>query len=237
MTAGERDDDRQRRERGKPTRAVASSEIWDAVATAAKLKPAVPPSHPPEYLALLAKQDWKNLSRRLVKWIFDSNRRITIHDAEDISQTTISRLFEPTRDRWDPAILPDIFHYLRHVARGEIKNWFRSLHRKPTRPYDHEALEDFEEKGPSKAFDRSTETELAAREHAALAISRLEKRIVDDLGCREILTLEREGVEEREEQMEILDKPLEYVKNARRRLRNHLLIVLAELGEETDRRD
>jgi len=237
MAPASSDDAPKRKSRAKAT-PLASSELWASI-EAASAKDAAEERHPPEYLALLEKRkDWKELTRRLVLWIYMRIRKSSMHDAEDLAQTTLLLVFEPSRMRWDPAVQPDLFRFLTGLARSVIANWWRTSKRHPERAYTHETLVLLEDRGKVIAgHSRSTEDELSLRQHAALAIKELEARIRDDIGCREILTLMREGVDDREEQMKILKKPLEYVKNARRRLSNHLDIVLAELEEEgTDRR-
>jgi hypothetical protein len=196
--------------------------------------PKAPEGHPREYLELLAKRDdWKELTRRLVLFIYRYERKASMHDAEDLAQTTFVRMLEPTTKRWNPVLQPDFFRYLCGVAVGVIWNWRRTEARSHERPYDHAGLAKIERKRrESSGSEETTETEYVARQHAAIAIARLELRIRGDEGCLEVLTLSRAGVEERDEQMKILGASLEYVKNARRRLTTHLVAVLGELEAE-----
>ena len=230
MTPASDDDTGKPPSRGAKAKPIASSELWTAVVPTEKPKDT--PRHPPEYLALLKERDWKDLTRRLVFWIHRRTYTGSIHDAEDLAQSTFVALLEPSRRRWDPNVEPDFFLFLCSTAMSVIANWRRSRRRRPARAYDHDGLEDLEEMGAVAFSAPTTEEQYAARQRAAIAIERVEARIRDDVGCREILTLINEGVEEREAQMEVLEKDLAYVKNARRRLANHLAVVLAEIDAE-----
>ena len=214
-------------------RLAGSAAVWAAIVEA----PPAPREerHPPEYRALLEKQNWKELTRRLVLWVHRRAFWATLADAEDIAQSTFVAVLEPTRKRWDPVAIPDFFFFLCGVATGEIANFRRSRKRKPARAYDHEGLEMLENIGAVATSVPSSEELYAARERANLIMQALEARIVDDAGCRSIVALLREGVEEREAQQRILKKDLAYVKNARRRLANHLAHVLAEIDGESYR--
>ncbi len=119
----------------------------------------------------------------------------SLFDAEDLAQSTFLAVFEPTRRRWDPKAEPNIFYFRCSTAMSVIANWRRSRGRRHARPFDHEGIETLEEMGAVAVSVPTTEEALAARERAALAIARVEARIVKDSGCREIFALEQGGIE------------------------------------------
>src|ERR1700683_832490 len=94
---------------------------------------------PEQYEDLLMQQDWKSLSNRLTEFAYRKLHRTSWEEAEDLAQTAIRRVFDPSCQRWNAKAQPNLFWFLGNMIPGLIAN--RRRKRKGGRvetPYDHE---------------------------------------------------------------------------------------------------
>ena len=98
--------------------------------------------------ALLAKQDWRALRRRLVAFIQSYRREISDDDAAEIAQQAIQRAWDPDYQGWDPEKWPELFFHLCNEARDVLKARERLRERRGEQL--HGDIEELEEIGPSE---------------------------------------------------------------------------------------
>jgi DNA-directed RNA polymerase specialized sigma24 family protein len=180
--------------------------------------------------AELAKQDWKDIHARVMKYAL--NRGATYADAEDFTQRAIERVFAFDSE-WDPENHPVLAMYLM----GLVKTMLRDERRRVRRIayHDHHADEDdegFAEHEDPRAISGATveENDLYVR-RLALLRARLEKR--DDPDAIRVLELwVDEGVELPTEIGEATGWPSARVSRARDRMQRAALEVARELEED-----
>jgi hypothetical protein len=106
---------------------------------------------PDGVLALLEKQDWRDIILRLThhaivrfRWYNWKTRLPRGNSPEDIALGAIEKVWDGTRD-WDPDKYPDLLIHLKWIVNSEIRNLYDSLeHRKTARNPDQNS-DDFAE--------------------------------------------------------------------------------------------
>ncbi len=124
----------------------------------------MPPSTP-AIDAILAAQDWADLSGRLTKYAHVRLRKTSWHTAEEIAQQAIVQLLDPAYATWDRDRHPDLFDCLGSIVNGLVANHSRRASRRgahvtlrdddPTHDDEQEPIQ--EESLPAKGAEEEPE--------------------------------------------------------------------------------
>lgn len=184
-----------------------------------------------DYHALLREQPWAAISRRATLFAHRLMRKKSWEAAEDVAQQATLVLFDPSRRRWERSVHADVFDALAPIVVGLVSN--RRQKHGNRREISHENLEDAERSSRVAPRDaRTPEATVAKAERARVVMERLRARVADDVVAREVVTLLEEGVDGREGQAQALGRSIEEIKNARRRITNHLAIIDRDLDDD-----
>jgi hypothetical protein len=173
--------------------------------------------------AHVEKLEWDKLSVRLTKWVHTCLRKKDWELAEEVAQTAITLVLDPHYVEWDPDREPDFFDHLCNVARGVLSNRRRKHATARELVTEPEAIAEM-----SLAASHNQERALAARQEALSLAEHLGRAFANDLIVTQIVALAADGVTTPREQAAALDKPIEEVRKARKRL----FRVTAELAEK-----
>jgi DNA-directed RNA polymerase specialized sigma24 family protein len=184
---------------------------------------------PEEYDDLLAGQDWASLSKRLTELAWRKIHKRSWEDAEDIAQTAIRRVFDPSCQRWNPKTQPNIFWFLGNMVPGVIANERRKRRAgRVETPYEHEDLEEL-------ATDRieATDVAMARRERAWNIVEELRKQVATDRAAAAVLAAFEDEIDDPQAQAEATGLAMQAVYNARSKLRA-LATKIAQTYDESD---
>jgi DNA-directed RNA polymerase specialized sigma24 family protein len=174
---------------------------------------------PDEYDALLADQDWHSLSRRLTEFAYRKINRTSWEDAEDLAQSAVRQVFDPSHQRWNPKAQPNIFWFLGHVVHGLISN------RRKKNLRDIVVLseqEDLEELHPEAI--EGTDEVMARRERARLIVEELGRQ-AKERTCALVLAAFTAEIDDPRAQSESTKLTMQEVYNARHKLRALALAI------------
>jgi len=207
--------------------------------------------------AILAAQDWADLSRRLTRYVHVRLRKASWETAEDIAQEAIEHFLDPAYAPWDRDATPDVFDALGSVANGLVANHARKAKRHgkhvslrdDDRTHDDEEAELPQEDRPGDddekptAADAVVVTDSRTAEsyllfHAeerdakrdALALKRLRARLHGDTVCLAILKRMKSGEDRPADHAAALGIDVAEVYNAKRRIHHHVRALAREIA-------
>jgi hypothetical protein len=214
----------------------------------------VPPAPENDIEAILAAQDWGDLSSRLTRYVHVRLRKGSWETAEEIAQEAITQFLDPAYATWDRERNPDVFDALGSVANGLVQNDFRKRQRRGP----HVSLRDddrtHDDEEPELAQDdragdkpvlpppadavlltdtRTAEsfvTPSTARDESrkTLALARLRARLHGDAVCLGLLDRICAGEEGAAEDAKALGVGVTEVYNAKRRIHHHVRALARE---------
>jgi hypothetical protein len=177
--------------------------------------------------ALLAEQDWADISRRLTLHAYARLRPRSRALAEEIAQSAIESILSAQRAPWDPTRHPDLFDYLGSIVNSLVSNHQTSHAASARRGTLREAERVADE-------SESAEDRLASQEYAARAAEALRERVrrSDDTLCAKVMDLMTAGLEKPQDLAAAAGVHVSEINKAKKRLGAHFVAVRRELGEE-----
>jgi DNA-directed RNA polymerase specialized sigma24 family protein len=183
------------------------------------------------YRAMLAEQNWGDLSKRLTRYAFkhgkDHWERFTMADAEDVAQEAIRELFDPaTPIRWDPASEPNLYYFLKRPVKRIINTRGVARARHALRASQVAA-----------EFAMTAAEQEAARKRRRLGERRIEllrAELADDPNALTVLDCLEQGFDDIKETARLTHLAPNLVRNARLRIVKALGKVKRDLGEEEE---
>lgn len=171
--------------------------------------------------------DWPDLYKRLTLFAYhrlDSREPERAARAQDLAAEAISRFFDDSYAGWDPKVHPSLIVYLGSVINGLLINERRLQQR-------HQAATPELERLSARDPVKTPEQQALRREQLQLALTSLRARLKDDPLSAAILEswLVR-GLERPQELAQALDVTIDQIRNANRRLKNHIELVRDELS-------
>lgn len=174
--------------------------------------------------------NWSRVCRRLTAFAKQRlGSRGTWVDAEDLSTTAISRLFDPDYKSWDPAVEPDLLRHLGSVVNGLISNLPRKtrevlLGDQPDEGASAQLLAAHQASGGAEW----TEGKVLATE----ILERIATVVEPDKLASKVFWLQVEGVTDARDQATKLGRPIRDIYNARRRLDAKVAAAKDEMEKE-----
>lgn len=177
----------------------------------------------------LASQNWEDVTRKLLVFAHRRLRRRSIETAKEVVQEALTRIYDPTYKDWDPKEEPDLVKHLQSVVNGIVANIHASPVEGGTRVYEPDVVERIADRVISA--DARLEERIDARDVVSLLLKRTEKEEL----VQAVLLLMSDGWDKPAEQAARLERPVEQIYRARRRLNEHADAVRNELQKGTDR--
>lgn len=171
--------------------------------------------------------DWPDLYKRLTLFAYhrlDSREPERAARAQDLAAEAISRFFDDSYAGWDPKVHPSLIVYLGSVINGLLINERRLQQR-------HQAATPELERLSARDPIKTPEQHALRREQLDLVLTMLHARLKDDPLSYAILEkwLAR-GLERPQELAQALKVTVDEIRNANRRLKNHIELVRDELS-------
>lgn len=171
--------------------------------------------------------DWPDIYKRLTLFAY---QRLDQQDperaarAQDLAAEAISRFFDDSYAGWDPQVHPSLLIYLGSVINGLLINERRLQRRHQEATPELELLS-------SRDPIKTPEQHALRREQLNIALTTLHARLKDDPLSSAILEkwIAR-GLERPQELAKALNVTTTEIRNANRRLKNHIEIVRDELS-------
>lgn len=177
----------------------------------------------------LASQNWDEVTRKLLAFAHRRLRRRSIETAKEVVQEALTRIWDPEYKNWNPREEPDLMIHLQSVVNGIVANIHASPVERATSAYEPGVVERIADR--SFGVDARLEERVDAREVVSLLLKRTEKEEL----VQAVLLVTSDGCDKPAEQAARLERPVETIYRARRRLNEHVTDVRAELQRESDR--
>lgn len=184
-----------------------------------------------DYRALLARQDWSDLRKKLKLFAYKATGSRSMDRAEDLAQDAIARVWEDAGVRWRPEVEPSLFRFLTGLVRGDLSNERRRKRTSSEVLAGAEVIEAAGDGGRGAA-----ERLLILDETSRRVLTALRERTAKDPIATEVTELFERGVDVPRDQAEASDHSIEEIRRARRRVFDHAKAVRRELvgtGEVT----
>jgi DNA-directed RNA polymerase specialized sigma24 family protein len=200
-----------------------------------------------DYRALLARQEWGPLRKKLKLWAWKATGSRSMDRAEDLVQDAVARLWQDAGVRWDPQIEPNLFRFMTGLIRGDLSNERRlkatssevlAPNKASDRDDDKDRREDDERQKPIEAYgdggQGSAEALLVQRERLHRGFAALRERTADDEQGATVAALFESGVSDAAEQAAASGYSIDDIRRARRRVFDHAAAIGRERAQERE---